>query len=188
MADAREKPLFEARYEMTSLLTQEAASLLTPTGTTNPAYILVYACLGALLIYALVGELADLELNVPIMLILAFAIAGLLYVAQHWQDRMRRRLADEGLDAAFIGEGDRNFEIDVFEDRVVERSHRGERTYPLSTLRTARVGELLVVLQFADGTVIVPKKSLSASRFNQLKDFVRAAAGTKPRRKRVARA
>ena len=67
MADAREKPLFEARYEMTSLLTQEAASLLTPTGTTNPAYILVYACLGALLIYALVGELADLELNVPIM-------------------------------------------------------------------------------------------------------------------------
>ena len=178
-----EKPLYEARYELTSLMTQEAASLITPTGTTNPAYILVYGCLGALLLYALVGELAHIELNVPVMLVLAFAIAGLLYVAQRWPERMRRKLAEEDLDAVLLPEDQRNFIVNVYEDRVdVDRSGQ-QATYELAGLRNARLGELVTVLTFPEGDVIVPKKALSASRYNQFQDFFRARSGGRQRRK-----
>ncbi len=188
MAQDAEKPRFEARYELTSLMTQEAASLLTPTGTTNPAYILVYVCLAALLLYALLGEVAGIELNVPVMLVLAFAIAGLLYVAQHWQDRMRRRLAEEGLDAVLMAEDERTFVVRVFDDRVEVDGPRREQVFPLSTLTSARMGDLCTVLSFKGGTVIVPKKSLSASRYHQLQDLFRDLLGSRQRRKGAVRA
>lgn len=180
---SKDIPLFEAKYELSTLMTQEAASLLTPTGTTNPAYILVYLCLGALLLYALAGELVGFELNVPLMLALAIAIAALLYAAQHWQDRMRKKLAREGLDAAFLSKEDRAFEVDVFDDRVEEKSHRGTHSYPLRDLKTARIGERACVLVFPKSDVIVPKRALSASRYQRFCDFVRTATSQGQRRK-----
>ena len=45
---ASPRPLYHATYELTSLMTQDALSMLTPTGASNPAYIACALLLAAL--------------------------------------------------------------------------------------------------------------------------------------------
>ena len=54
---ASPRPLYHATYELTSLMTHDALSMLTPTGASNPAYIACALLLAAMLIYGFVLEI-----------------------------------------------------------------------------------------------------------------------------------
>lgn len=163
-----ERPRYEAHFELTSLMCQQAATQLSPRGTTNPAYLVVFALLIILVAYGLWCEQSGIEANVPIMLVMVLCIAGLIYVAQHWSERIRRQLAREGLDPSAMGMESIDVDVEVFDDRLDVRSAVGERSYPLSTLRKVVATDRLICASFADGTVLIPRKGLSKSRFDKL--------------------
>lgn len=157
-----EKPAYSASYDLTSLMTQEATSLMVPNGATNPAYIACAVCLVVLLAYCFL-----FEANAVVAVLGAVVCAALLIIAGRWGDYMGRRITEQGWNALALPEDARRVTVDVWPDRLeVVRPGRPVDTRPLSEVREVKRSDSLAVVVFKDRSlVLIPRKALSHQRF-----------------------
>lgn len=174
-----EKPAFHASYELTSLMTQEATSLLVPGGATNPAYIACAVCLVALVAFCFLVPNA----NPAIAVAGAAACAALLVVAGRWGDAVARRVAAQGWNAVALPEDARRVTVDVWPDRIeVVRADRDAQVTPLAEVKDVKHSDSMIVVRFRDGSLaLIPRRALSLQRFRACLDLVESRGASEGR-------
>ncbi len=159
-----EKPAFHASYELTSLMTQEAVSLLVPGGATNPAYIACAVCLVALVAFCFLVPNAN-----PVIAVAgAAACAVLLVVAGRWGDAVFKRVAAQGWNAVALPEDARRVTVDVWPDRIeIVRAEGDAEVFPLEEIKDVKHSDTMIVVRFRGGALaLIPRRALSLARFN----------------------
>lgn len=174
-----ERPTFHASYELTSLMTQEATSLLVPGGATNPAYIACAVCLVALVAFCFLVPNA----NPAIAVAGAAACAALLVVAGRWGDAVARRVAAQGWNAVALPEDARRVTVDVWPDRIeVVRADRDAQVTPLAEVKDVKHSDSMIVVRFRDGSLaLIPRRALSLQRFRACLDLVESRGASEGR-------
>ena len=167
-----EKPLFSASYELNRQIVEDAGLALAGDQMRNPPTIASIVVLVAIIaLAAVVGN----EAVVPLTILVVLWIA-MWQLSRRWPQIMVSRLRRAGYDTALIPDDERRREVLVYADRVVVLPKGGApQTYQRSEMRKPRVGSEIVVLRFPHGAyVLVPRRSLSAQRYN---DLVRELTG-----------
>jgi hypothetical protein len=175
-AEKREKDLtFTANYELTSLMTQEAASLMYPSGVSNPGYMATMVGLTILVVYC-----AFFDANTIIAIIGVVICVALMYLGQRWNSLIVKRLNKEGFDVVAMPERLRDFTVRVWPGGVtVERPNAEELglvEFAPGDVKKVVKSDKLILATMRDGRhVLIPRKALSETRFNncyqELKEF-----------------
>lgn len=168
---ASPKPLYHATYELTSLMTQDALSVLTPTGASNPAYIACALLLAAMLVYGFA-----FEPQTVVMVVLATLCAGLMVVGGRWSTYMLARLQRSGLNAVQLPEDGRRYTVDVWGDRLEVTRPSGEmEVYPFNDIKHVYGTSRLILVDMKTGELaLIPAKALSTSRYESLRTLLSA--------------
>ena len=168
-AAASPKPLYHATYELTSLMTQDALSVLTPTGASNPAYIACALLLVAMLVYGFA-----FEPQTVVMVVMATLCAGLMVIGGRWSTYMLARLQRFGLNAVELPEDERRYTVDVWDDKLEVTQPSGEMAvYPMNDIKHVYSTSRLILVDMKTGElVLIPAKSLSTSRYEALRTLL----------------
>lgn len=167
---------FTASYELTSLMTEECVSLITPGGAMNPPYLAGAGVIVVLLIYIwITGD----DANVLACVGGAGIAFALIFMGSHYRESQLKRLQNNGLDAVRLPSNHRRFTVDVWKDRVEVTNGFGEmEVYPYTDVRRVLTSDLMIVLSMKDGgLVIIPRKAMSLQRFTQCEELLRSATG-----------
>lgn len=173
-----EVPLFTYTYELSNALVVQMAGALAGDRNRNPPAIAVVVLLACIVFLAATPGTSD---NTPLLVALVIVTVVLMTLATRWRDLMVRSLRAAGFDTALAPEGQRRYEVSVFEDRfVVAHGSDLKTTLLVSDLRRPRPAKDVVVLRFSGKRYLpVPRKALSGARYNELLRFVAARTGAK---------
>ncbi|MDJ1122839.1 YcxB family protein [Olsenella sp. YH-ols2217] len=171
---------YTATYELTSLMTEECISLITPGGASNPPYLASAGVLVVLILYIVImGDSA----NTLACLAGAGIAFALIYMGSHYRESQQKRLYNNGLDAVRLPSDRRRFTVNVWSDRVEVTDGFGEmEAYPLTDVKKILSSDQMIVLSMKDGgLVIIPRKALSLQRFTACKALLQEATGKSPK-------
>lgn len=159
-------------YQLTSLMNEEAISLMTPGGSRNPAYIASSISIALLLAYCLL--LQDTG-NTVLEVVWAFICFALLLAGSRWRDIMTKRLQRSKVLAAQLDKSSRKVELSITPTRL-SLSQAGEsQTYGPGDIKSVKASSRLLLVAAKSGQLIlIPAKALSASRFQAVKEYAEA--------------
>lgn len=177
-----EQPLFSYSYVLSNALIDDMATALSGERLRNPPAIICAVLLIAIISLA-ASPWASSHLWVLIFLIIIEVPLWTLASTSKWHAVQIHKLRTSGLDLALIPEDERHVDVALYEDRIAVRPRNGSiRAYPLSSIRKPKItgDHEMLVLTFSDRHYVpVPRRSLSAGRYNELIRSVAQRAGVK---------
>ena len=169
-ANAEDKPLFTANYELSYAVVDEASRAMVDSKVKNPAGIASVAILVVIVLVAL-SPLA--RVATPALLLLVVIEIGLWYLAENWYRVHFRRLCKAGFDTSLLPQDQRRRSVRIYPGHVEVTGAGGSvARAELTNLRRAYQGRSIIVLEFRDPYyVLIPSESMSTQRFHELASF-----------------
>ncbi|MCI1665917.1 MAG: hypothetical protein LKI25_06080 [Atopobiaceae bacterium] len=168
-----EEALFSVKYDLDSLMVEEASSLLGGGSTKNTGYLISATILLALIFYLTIGTPDN-----TIAVIGALLAAGFWTLGAKWRTVQLRRLHKCGLDPVISTKEQNRREVLVYGYTLALVDGTGAREeMPIASIKKIRTSDRICLLQLAGGRfVIIPHSAMSLTRYKGLVSYLEEKA------------
>lgn len=172
-----DKDAIIARFDLTSLVSEEIISLLLPQNTMNPLYWAAAGLCGALVLYcAIVGN----DANVVLVVMGAFLVFVCLVGAKQLRTLVIKRLVAQRLYAPALPKILKKQTVTLFPAQVVfEQGNPPEYTYSYDAheVRSVVFSDKLLLVKMAGGKLVpIPRKALSLHDYTKAQTMLEEMA------------